>query len=133
MWGPYFEHIKDGWSRRNDPNVLFLFYEDLLMDFANSLKKLASFLEYPLSDNDLPDLMHYLNIESFKENQSVNMKSLQDMVTGKWDFIRRGQIGGSPELTIEISEKIDEWTEAQLNGTGIKFPHQLQHKIGMYK
>ena len=28
-YSPYFPHVLDAWSKRNHPNMLFLFYEDL--------------------------------------------------------------------------------------------------------
>jgi len=132
-WSPYFEHIKDGWSRRNDKNVLFLFYENLVMDLEGSLKKLAKFLERPLSDDDLPGLMNHLNIMNFKNNMAVNKEELNEVSQVKIDFIRRGKVGGNPEITPEIAEKIDVWTEQQLSGTDLKFPYQLRHKMEMYK
>ncbi|XP_037040729.1 sulfotransferase 1C4-like [Bradysia coprophila] len=121
IWGSHLEHVKDAWNRRNDSNVLFLFYEDLLIDLENSLKKLASFLGRPLCDKDLPDLMEHLNIDNFKDNNSVNMKDVMEKGGSKWSFIRRGRIGGNQEMTAEISKKFDEWTDEQLKGTGIRF------------
>lgn len=29
VFGPYFAHVLDAWSKRHHPNLLFLFYEDL--------------------------------------------------------------------------------------------------------
>lgn len=28
-WGPYSEHVKEGYGLRHDKNVLFLFYEEI--------------------------------------------------------------------------------------------------------
>lgn len=28
-WSPYWEHIKEGWAHRQEPNVLFMFYEEM--------------------------------------------------------------------------------------------------------
>lgn len=103
------------------------------MDLKGSLKKLSAFLERPLNDSDIPNLMEHLNIQNFKQNTSVNMNHLRNIGVSKWDMVRRGQIGGNPEITAEIMEKIDEWTEQQLSGSDLKFPHQLRHKMEMYK
>ncbi len=27
---PYFPHLKQGWAQKNNPNMFFLFYEDLV-------------------------------------------------------------------------------------------------------
>lgn len=28
-WSPYWEHIKEGYAHRHEPNVLFMYYEDM--------------------------------------------------------------------------------------------------------
>lgn len=122
-WGPYFEHIKDGWSHRNDKNVLFLFYEDLIMDLEKSLKRLAAFLDYQLNDIDIPELVRHLSFENFKNNTAVNREHLSKNSTNKWEFVRRGKIGGNPEMTPILIAKIDEFTEKQLMGCGLNFPN----------
>lgn len=30
FYAPYFEHINEGWQHRSAPNVLFMFYEDMI-------------------------------------------------------------------------------------------------------
>jgi len=115
--GPYIEHIKDGWNHRNDKNVLFLFYEDLKSDLKSSLRKLADFLGHELNDGDLPMLMQHLSVDSFKQNSSVNKIER----FSENNFIRRGQVGGNPEMTAEIAAKIDEWCRKKLEGSDLKF------------
>lgn len=39
-YGPYWEHIKSSWRHRNDENVLFMFYEDMILHLKGSLMKL---------------------------------------------------------------------------------------------
>lgn len=99
------------------------------MDLKGSIEKLAMFLERPLSDNSLPELMTHLNIENMKQNSSVNRKEVESVLEVKLDFVRHGRIGGNPEMTREISEKIDEWMEKQLMDSDLEFPHQFHHDI----
>ncbi|XP_028416082.1 amine sulfotransferase-like [Dendronephthya gigantea] len=40
----YFKHILSWWPQRNDPNVLFLFYEEMLEDLECSVRAIASFI-----------------------------------------------------------------------------------------
>lgn len=69
VYGPYWKHVIDGLSHRNDDNVHFMFYEDAKLDMENTLKKLSDFLGHPLEDEDLPDLMNHLHIDSFKKKR----------------------------------------------------------------
>lgn len=119
--GPYWKHILDGWTHRHDKNVHFMFYEDIKMNFPAELKKLAAFLEKPLKDEDLPGLMDYLKFENVKKNLAINFNHGKESDPNH-EVVRRGQVGGNPEITDKISKKIDEWTEKNLEGTDFKFP-----------
>lgn len=124
-WSPYFEHIKDGWNHRHEPNVLFLFYEDLLKDLKGSLRKLAQFLGKPLADADLPKLLNHLNIKNFQNNPAINCHDLIDVKILTKDaqgFIRNGNIEKNCELTSEMAELIDRWMEENLKDTDLRFP-----------
>ncbi|KAJ8935118.1 hypothetical protein NQ318_004495, partial [Aromia moschata] len=75
-FSPYFEHIKEAWTKRNDNNFLFLFYEDTLKDMRSTIRKVADFLEKKLTDEQIEQLMDHLSFEKFKNNQSVNCEQL---------------------------------------------------------
>ncbi|XP_028406625.1 amine sulfotransferase-like isoform X6 [Dendronephthya gigantea] len=40
----YFVHLMSWWEHRNDPNVLFFFYEDMKDDLESAVRKVASFI-----------------------------------------------------------------------------------------
>ncbi|CAB4005017.1 sulfotransferase domain-containing [Paramuricea clavata] len=40
----YFQHLLSWWPKRNDPNVLFLLYEDMLDDLGSAVRAVASFM-----------------------------------------------------------------------------------------
>ena len=40
----YFDHLLSWWPKRNDPNVLFLLYEDMLEDLESAVRAVASFM-----------------------------------------------------------------------------------------
>ena len=44
MTSSYFYHLISWWSHRNDPNVLFLFYEDMKEDIDSVIRAVASFM-----------------------------------------------------------------------------------------
>lgn len=94
-----------------------MFYEDSQSDVTASLRKLAEFLDQPLKDEDLPELLSYLSVDNVRNNAAVNLKMKDD------SFVRRGKSGGNSEMTPEISAKIDAWTAESLDGIDLKFPH----------
>ncbi|XP_028406617.1 amine sulfotransferase-like isoform X2 [Dendronephthya gigantea] len=44
IYASYFLHLMSWWEHRNDPNVLFLFYEDMKDDLESVVRKVASFI-----------------------------------------------------------------------------------------
>lgn len=127
FYAPYFEHIKQGWTRRNDENVLFLFYEDLRRDLKGSLKILSEFLGKTLQDNDLTELQDHLDIKNFKVNPAINGKdySLIRMFSENGSFIRHGQSGELSKYSGEAIKKFEKWIEVNLRDLktiGFEFP-----------
>lgn len=45
MYSPFFDHVLGYWKRREESNIMFVKYEDLLTDPVNIIKKIAEFLE----------------------------------------------------------------------------------------
>ena len=43
-YGSWLDHVSEWWEHKNDANVLFIWYEDLLKDTAKAIKKIANFL-----------------------------------------------------------------------------------------
>lgn len=124
IFGSYFNHIKSAWNRRFHPNFLFIFYEDLVNDLPAQIRKISDFLDKPLLEKDVPNLINHLQFNNFKHNKSVNLQFMMDsnLYDKSESFIRRGKIGGNPEMTEEIADKIDEWTKENLKETDLKFP-----------
>ncbi len=51
-WGHqyYWDFLLSWWPRRADPNVLWIFYEDLQKDLRGCIRKLADFIDVPLDE-----------------------------------------------------------------------------------
>lgn len=125
VYGSFLKHVSSAWNRRNDQNFLFLFYEDIVTDMPASIKKIAEFLNQPLRDEDLPGILNHMKFDNFKTNSMVNLQPLvESKVFRDTDqgHVRRGKVGGNPEMTEEFSKQIDKWMEEKLNGIDLKFP-----------
>ncbi|GIX71494.1 sulfotransferase 1C2 [Caerostris extrusa] len=83
-FGDYFDHLLSWFEHRNDPNVLFLTYEDMKKDPANSILKIASFIDEekygePLKKDfeKLNKILEYSSFQYMKEaanNRKVKSK-----------------------------------------------------------
>lgn len=123
---PYWTHLEEGWSRRNEPNVLFMFYEDMCKDFPATIRKVAEFLGKQLDDEQIAKLGDYLSITNFRNNPAVNGVELREvhiLKTGEQGFVRRGKTGGwQEEFTPELMDRANRWIQQNLKNTDMRFP-----------
>lgn len=74
----YFDHVVEWYSKRNEPNVLFLLYEDLKRDLKSNVLKIARFLGSDYEDKLLASneeiLENILDQSSFKSMKKDSTK-----------------------------------------------------------
>lgn len=110
IYAPYNEHVLDFWKIRDEPNILFLFYEDMKRNMQGVIKKAVKFLEKEFSEEEIEKLSKHLSVESMRANPSCNndalvekAKSLNEngKTSGNFKFIRSGQVGSFDEEKFE--------------------------------
>nr|CAD7434031.1 unnamed protein product [Timema monikensis] len=122
---PYWSHLTEAWDRRNHPNMMFLFYEELSKDIKSSINKIAQFLGKHLSVKQMTDLATHLHIDNFRNNPAVSpIFGLRGLVRqGEQAFIRTGKVGGNSDyFTPELNVQANHWIERNLQHTDLRFP-----------
>ncbi|KAJ8968176.1 hypothetical protein NQ314_002435, partial [Rhamnusium bicolor] len=127
--GGIFNHYKDFWNRRHEENILFLRYEEMRNDTRGTLKKIANFLEKPLSEKDLTALEEFLSFQEMRNNRGCNFAPLVEHIKGRdfynkagVHFMRKGEVGDwKNHMSREMSNRFDEWIEKNNVGTGLCF------------
>ncbi|XP_054929018.2 sulfotransferase 2A2-like [Dermacentor andersoni] len=123
--GDYFDFYRAWCQRVNDPNVLFLVYEDMRKDTEAAILKVARFLgheheERLLADNGrvLKDVLRY---SSFEEMKKYTNKMIHDFYEGEFPFrgeeykglrylheiIRRGRGSATGDDSACSADKVD--------------------------
>ncbi|PZC81680.1 hypothetical protein B5X24_HaOG212124 [Helicoverpa armigera] len=122
---PFFEHVKEAWQKRNSPNMLFLFYEELSQDLPAVIRRVADFLGKQINEEQIPRLCEHLNIKNFKNNKSVNFEDTRDvgLLASDETFIRKGKAGGwRDHFDEEMTQQAERWMEENLRDTDLRFP-----------
>ncbi|KAJ3644867.1 hypothetical protein Zmor_022568 [Zophobas morio] len=122
---PYFEHVKEAWEAKDNPNVLFVFYENYSKDMELTIRTLARFLGKKIADSDVHTLIEHVKIDNFRKNKSVNSDHLRELGILKDtndSFIRKGVVGGWNEFFQEhVDVEADNWINENLKMTRLKF------------
>ncbi|XP_063531414.1 luciferin sulfotransferase-like [Cydia strobilella] len=124
LFSPLLPHVKEAWELRHHPNMMFIFYEDMLKDVPLYIKRLADFLDKKLTDEQIVKLSEHLSFENFKNNKSVNptwiAKSGNPDAEG---FIRKGKSGAWREqFDEEMAAQAQRWMRENLAGSDLRFP-----------
>ncbi|VVD02247.1 unnamed protein product [Leptidea sinapis] len=132
IWSPFFPHVQEAWEKRNNPNLLFLFYEDLLKDLRGNVQRVAEFFGKSLTSEQLNELSEHLTFDNFKKNKAVNLEGMNKIgvFTKDGAFIRQGKSGTwrdhfDPEMTLEANR----WISENLQNTDLRFPN-MEMKMG---
>ncbi|XP_026322931.1 sulfotransferase 1C2 [Hyposmocoma kahamanoa] len=128
-FGPVWNHILGFWNRRNDPNLLFIKFEEMKRDLPSVIRKTAAFLGKTLTDSQVDKLCDHLSFQNMKKNRAVNLEAILEKSFGKsyleettLRFIRKGEIGDWKNyMSDDLSRRFDQWAEQHIQGTGLSF------------
>nr|CAI5828441.1 unnamed protein product [Callosobruchus analis] len=123
---PYWRHVLGFWEQRSKPNVMFLRYEELSKDLPGTIRKMANFLERPISDAGVEKLVNHLSFNNMRKNRAVNNEEMiertrksKGLEMYETNHMRLGKMGSHKmEMTPEMIEKVEKWTEENIKGTG---------------
>ncbi len=106
----------DAWSKRNHPNMHFMFFEDMkkvikelyffeelsvyfiflwfYKDLRGEIVKVATFLNQSPTDEQLDKITEHLRFDNFEKNESVNNEAgkKQGWMNPDGKFIRKGKL-----------------------------------------
>lgn len=117
IYAPFNEHVLDFWRIRNEPNILFLFYEDMKTNMQRMVEDVMRFLGKKYSQQQVETLCKHLSVDSMRANPSCNNDTLVEKAkslnkngktAGDFKFIRKGEVGSfREEFSHEMNQKFE--------------------------
>ncbi|WAQ98240.1 ST3A1-like protein [Mya arenaria] len=111
-------------KKREDDNVLFLKFEDIVKDMPTAIRTIATFLGRTLAEDDVTKICKHCHVNNMRDNPMVNFSYKAKNMSIRQEvgaFINKGEPGvWRNVLTPQMSEQIDVMMKP-LDGTGLKF------------
>ncbi|VAH53768.1 unnamed protein product [Triticum turgidum subsp. durum] len=132
-FGPFWDHYLQYWkeSLARPQEVMFLKYEEIVSDPLTVVRKLASFLDVPFTEEEeksgvVDQVVSFCSFESLR-NLDVNKTGGAERAGGKIfiqhsSLFRKGKVGDwVNHMSNEMGEKMDRLVEEKFKGTGLEF------------
>ncbi|KAK1428862.1 hypothetical protein QVD17_17702 [Tagetes erecta] len=119
--GPYWDHVKGYYKAglEQPTRIMFLTYEDMKMDTAKCLSRLAKFLGCPFTKEEEAKGMveEIVNLCGFENLSEVNKHGTLSIGIPNQAFFREGKVGDwQNHLTTEMGRTLDRITKQKFHG-----------------
>lgn len=124
MFGSWFDHVK-GWINAEDKDrIMFISYEEMIMDLKDSVTRMATFLEKPLEEAVIEKIADRCVFKNMKKNKMSNYSLVPSefMDQNKSEFLRKGIAGDwRNQLTAAEVEYFDTVYQDQMKDVKYRF------------
>ena len=117
--GGYFEMLRSGWQRKEEPNLLFVWYEEMKEDQRKAVQRMAEHLGYSLEEDKVNQLCEATTFSNYKKISTMN--SSREMYNeGRGDFIRKGVVGDWVNYFDQaLNHSWNDWIQENLANIGV--------------
>ena len=117
--GGYFEMLQSGWKRRNNPNMLFVWYEEMKQDLKHWIRRMTDHIGYKLEEEKVTELSEAMTFSNYRKISSMNTKK-ERFKEGKGEFTRKGVVGDWVNyFDQDLNHCWDDWIAENLDRIGI--------------
>jgi len=137
----YWRHVESWWDQFDNPDVLFLCFEEMRADLDTAIRQIASFMHITL-DDDLFEIVRrnasfeFMKAHQDKFNDQITRKHRNDAMnlpaTAKTVIVKDGKVGSHqqqlpPDLITEIESR---WKTATNPDYGLTSYDAVRKKVG---
>nr|XP_046232943.1 sulfotransferase 2B1-like [Scatophagus argus] len=111
MFGSWFDHIKSWLNAEDKEHIMYISYEEMIMDLKDSVARIAQFLEKSLDAEVIEKIADRCLFKNMKQNKMSNYSTVprEFMDQTKSEFLRKGIAG---DWTNQLTEAEAEYFDA---------------------
>lgn len=115
-WGTWTDHVKGWWERsKTEPNVLFVFFEDMKKDLAGVTRRVADFLGVqPLSDAEVANVVHKCGFDYMQEHQDNFEMHPPHILQTNAELFVAGTADRYKNVPAEIRQRVGAWAVREM-------------------
>ncbi|XP_063076622.1 cytosolic sulfotransferase 3-like [Engraulis encrasicolus] len=123
VFGSWYDHVTGWWDKKQTyPNLLYMFYEDMVQDTGRELERLCSFLGLSTSLEERERIRGGVQFDAMKANPMANYSTDPVMDFKVSPFMRKGKVGDwKSHFTVAQNESFDEHYKMKMKNTTLTF------------
>ncbi|XP_040206228.1 amine sulfotransferase-like [Rana temporaria] len=126
--GKWFDHIRGWYTHKDEYNILFLKYEDMIKDLRSVVKQISEFLGIKLDDESMDIVVKKASFEEMKKDPLANKETMPENIIDKkcGSFMRKGQVGDWKNvMTVAESETFDKLFHEKMGDLSLHFTWEV--------
>uniref|UniRef100_A0A8C5A6B6 Sulfotransferase n=1 Tax=Gadus morhua TaxID=8049 RepID=A0A8C5A6B6_GADMO len=123
IFGSWFDHVK-GWLSATEQHIMYISYEEMILDLEASVTRMAQFLDTPLDSEMIRKITDRCVFKNMKKNKMSNYSLMPSTMMDQnvSEFLRKGIAGDwKNHLTAAEAENFDEFYRKQMKDVKYTF------------
>uniref|UniRef100_A0A8C6TQ11 Sulfotransferase n=1 Tax=Neogobius melanostomus TaxID=47308 RepID=A0A8C6TQ11_9GOBI len=123
VFGSWYDHVNNWWKRKEIyERIHFMFYEDLIEDTLQEIRKLCDFLGLSPSAEELEKIKAAAMFDNMRQNKMISYSTAKMMDQKVSPFLRKGKVGDwRNHFTVSQNEEFDEDYKQKMKGSELFF------------
>ncbi|XP_070846678.1 sulfotransferase 2B1-like [Chaetodon trifascialis] len=124
MFGSWFDHVKSWLNAEDKERIMYISYEEMIMDLKDSVARMAQFLDKSLDAEVIEKIAECCLFKNMKQNKMSNFSTVprEIMDQTKSEFLRKGIVGDwKNQLTVAEAEYFDAVYKDKMKDVKYKF------------